>query len=970
MRLRIPILFTTLLAALAAPVAAQGAQQQFYAAPSGSGSACSQAAPCSLATAMESAKDFDQDELTLASGSYGSLEHPLAPPPQNEGFNLVHGTPGAPAPQLFIDTTGAGPPNTDVFALQLNGGATLRDVAITALGSNDEGVEAGSLDHVLVTDTTGEIACQPLGNIRDSACVALAGGAHALNYGGSYFPATPHSVEYDNDTFYAPGGTAAYLWPVNFALTVKTTDTIFDGATFDIDGSGGGGEGGTLDVVPSYDAFGKVKPVNLIPPPKGSSSYHIDAIAPTFADPATGDVHESSGSSTIDVGTEENAGGVSDLGGGPRWIGHAMDIGAYEAPTVPIVAQTLAGHDGVSVLVNPDGAETTVTLRYGSTPAYGSTATVDAGSGSASVAELLPVSGFAPDATYYYEVTATNAIGTAKSSPDSFSASLERFASPAGSSSAPCTLSAPCDLLTAVNGASSDDEVLLAPGSYGSAASPLTTPLVNSNSIVIDGSGSGSAPQIFLSTPSHFDLELNYFSRVAGIELFATGASDEGALITGVIDHDLIVAEHGLVACESFDGTVVADTACLAPKTGAKAFFSVVSTSTSQTEALGFDHDTFLAGGASATALSIGAYGFPLQATATDSIFDGSTGIAASSGTGPSAATLLADHSDYATVEPALEGSITAPGTATNITAAPLFLDAAGDDVHEAPGSPTIDAGAADPFGSLTDLAGAPRTIGPATDIGAYEALEAPTIGDASTDAVTASTLTVLADVNPNFADTEVHVDYGTSTAYGASTTPIDVGAGLAAVPISIPLTGLAPDTTYHLRVVAINAAGTSDSSDLTLTTSPTVDVIGAIARGAPAPGTLTASPTAIVKGSSAAVLLTCAAPASAPSLGCHGTLRLTIKQKRRLHKGRRTVTKTIAVTIGSASFALAGTQRKMVAVHLTATILASLKATKHHRLPVTLQVLRSDGAAKSGGPLTLVLAPAKAKHKHKHKQR
>ena len=80
-----------------------------------------------------------------------------------------------------------------------------------------------------------------------------------------------------------------------------------------------------------------------------------------------------------------------------------------------------------------------------------------------------------------------------------------------------------------------------------------------------------------------------------------------------MIDHDLIDAEHGLVACESFDGTVVADTACLAPGSGAKAFFSVISTSSSQAEALGFDHDTFLAGGANATALTIGAFGFPLQ---------------------------------------------------------------------------------------------------------------------------------------------------------------------------------------------------------------------------------------------------------------------------------------------------------------------------------------------------------------------
>jgi hypothetical protein len=959
MRLRIPIPFATVLVALAVPAAAAQATP-FYAAPSGSGSACSQAAPCSLATAMENAKAFDQDELTLASGSYGSLAHPLAPPPRNEGFILVHGTPGAPAPQLFIDTTGAGPPNTDVFALQLNGGATLRDVAITALGASDEGVTAGSLDHVLVTDTAGEIACQPFGSIRDSACVALAVGARALSEGGSNSPAAPETVEYDNDTFYAPNGTAAYLWPVNFELTVKTTDTIFAGGTYDIDGSGAGGAGGTLDIVPSYDAFSKVDPVTLIPHPKGGSSYNIDATAPTFADPATGDVHEASGSSTIDAGTEENAGGATDLGGGPRWIGHAMDIGAYEAPTAPIVDQTLAGHDGVSVLVNPDGADTTLTLRYGATPAYGSTATIDAGSGSASVAELLPVSGFAPGATFYYEVTATNALGSDHPYEGSFSAGQERFASPSGSSLAPCTLAAPCDLATAVNGASSGEEVVLAPGSYGTAASPLTTPLTNSGSIVIDGAS--PAPQLYLSTPGHEDLQLVYFSRVSGIDLFETGASDEGAFITGVFDHDLVVAERAYAACGSFDGTVVADTACIARGATAKAFASVVTTTDSQTEALAFDHDTFLAAGANGTALEIGSTGFPLQADASDSIFDGATGIATSSGAGPtSAATLLADHSDYATLDPAVNGTSTAPGAATNITAPPLFLDADHNDLREAAGSPTIDAGASDPFGSLTDLAGAPRTLGPATDIGAYEAIDAPTIGAVSTGGVAQSTLTVLAEINPNFADTEVHVEYGTTASYGASTAPIDLGAGLAVVPVSIPLTALTPGTAYHVRVVAINAAGTSDSSDLTLTTLAAIDVIGPVTRSASTPGALAVGPTAIVKGSSAAVLLSCA---PAPSLSCHGTLRLTVKHKRRVHKGRHTVTKTVAVTIGSASFTLAGGQHETVTVHLAGSVLASLKTAKHRRLAAAFQVARSDGAGTSSGTLTLVLAPAKARHK------
>jgi hypothetical protein len=166
-----------------------------------------------------------------------------------------------------------------------------------------------------------------------------------------------------------------------------------------------------------------------------------------------------------------------------------------------------------------------------------------AGSGSASVAELLPVSGFAPDVTFYYEVTATNALGSTHPSEGSFSASQERFASPSGSSLAPCTLAAPCDLATAVNGASNGEEVVLASGSYGTAASPLTTPLRNPNSIVIDGAN--PAPQLFLSTPGHQDLQLVYFSRVTGIDLFETGASDEGAFITGVFDHDLVRGDGG-----------------------------------------------------------------------------------------------------------------------------------------------------------------------------------------------------------------------------------------------------------------------------------------------------------------------------------------------------------------------------------------------------------------------------------------
>jgi hypothetical protein len=77
--------------------------------------------------------------------------------------------------------------------------------------------------------------------------------------------------------------------------------------------------------------------------------------------------------------------------------------------------------------------------------------------------------------------------------------------------------------------------------------------------------------------------------------------------------------------------------------------------------------------------------------------------------------------SSYATIEkePAKTAriSITPPGTNGNITAMPLL---ANDNLHQLPGSPTIDLGVADPTVAL-DIDGESRVIGVAPDIGADE---------------------------------------------------------------------------------------------------------------------------------------------------------------------------------------------------------------------------------------------------------
>ena len=81
--------------------------------------------------------------------------------------------------------------------------------------------------------------------------------------------------------------------------------------------------------------------------------------------------------------------------------------------------------------------------------------------------------------------------------------------------------------------------------------------------------------------------------------------------------------------------------------------------------------------------------------------------------------------------------------------------------------------------------------------------------------------------INPDGFDTTYHIDYGTTTAYGSSSTPVDIGSSLVDQSTSDNLTGLAPNTTYHYQVTAQNSQGTVHSADQTFTTTPAAVVDG-----------------------------------------------------------------------------------------------------------------------------------------------
>jgi hypothetical protein len=81
---------------------------------------------------------------------------------------------------------------------------------------------------------------------------------------------------------------------------------------------------------------------------------------------------------------------------------------------------------------------------------------------------------------------------------------------------------------------------------------------------------------------------------------------------------------------------------------------------------------------------------------------------------------------------------------------------------------------------------------------------------------------TLNATVNPSGSATTYHFQYGTTSGYGATAPAPDGSAGSdnVAHPEQVAITGLAPNKTYHFRIVATSAGGTSNGADRTFKTA------------------------------------------------------------------------------------------------------------------------------------------------------
>ncbi|MEQ1759432.1 MAG: CARDB domain-containing protein [Vicinamibacterales bacterium] len=99
-------------------------------------------------------------------------------------------------------------------------------------------------------------------------------------------------------------------------------------------------------------------------------------------------------------------------------------------------------------------------------------------------------------------------------------------------------------------------------------------------------------------------------------------------------------------------------------------------------------------------------------------------------------------------------------------------------------------------------------------------ATTSPAVTTGAVSALTQTSVTLSATVNPNGASTTLYFDYGTTTGYGSTATYGLAGSGAASASHFYSLTGLSCGTTYQYRARGQNSNGTTNGGNQAFTTS------------------------------------------------------------------------------------------------------------------------------------------------------
>lgn len=387
-------------AALLLPASASAAAR--FASPTGSGTACTGAAPCDLVTAVNSA--HSGDDVTIEPGSY-AVTTTLA----DNGFTLtIHGQAGAPRPVIT---------NSMTDGIQLTGPGSSVDyleLDITSTGGAGIGTAGRqAIDRVIVKVTNASDvspACTVTDTLTDSVCWTSATNGIAAFNGNNGVTA---AATLRNDTLEATGSGGVAVDAQGFGSgaspSIALVNSIAHGAGGDILATNLNGTSAVVSADHSNFATSTQTGTGASAPAPGSGTNQT--APPQFVGPASGDFHELASSPTVDAGADSPLNGSLDEDGLPRTMGAHTDIGAFEYPLPicqPLSASTPFGNALTVQLecADPSGLPIT-SYRVVGPPGHGTVTVSPSG-----VATYLPASGYSGPDGFSFEATSGDGTGS------------------------------------------------------------------------------------------------------------------------------------------------------------------------------------------------------------------------------------------------------------------------------------------------------------------------------------------------------------------------------------------------------------------------------------------------------------------------------------------------------------------------------------------------------------------------------
>ncbi len=470
--------------------------------------------------------------------------------------------------------------------------------------------------------------------------------------------------------------------------------------------------------------------------------------------------------------------------------------------------------------VNANNATTTVKFEYGLTTGYGSqvTATQSPVNGTTATAVSASITGLTPNATYHYRISATNAAGTTTGTDSTFTThTLVPIATTLSADTISATGATVHGSVNANNAATTVKfEYGLTTG-YGTQVTATQSPVNGTTNTPVSAPITGLIP----NTTYHY--------RISATNAAGTTTGTDSTFTTGTIAPTIVTEYVDSVNSVSakFEGSVNANNAA----TTVKFEYGLTTGYGSQVTAAQspVNGTTVTAVSAPITGLTPNTtYHYRISAT---NAAGTTTGTDSTFTTGTIVPTIVTEYVDSVnSVSAKFEGSVNANNAATTVKFEYGLTTGYGSQVTAAQ-SPvngtTVTAVSAPITGlipnttyhyriSATNAAG--TTTG--TDSTFTTHTLVPIATTLSADTISATGATVHGSVNANNAATTVKFEYGLTTGYGTQVTatqsPVN---GTTNTPVSAPITGLIPNTTYHYRISATNAAGTTTGTDSTFTT-------------------------------------------------------------------------------------------------------------------------------------------------------